>query len=232
METFDCIKTRRSTRKYLNKTIEFEKVARILEAGAKAPSAGNLQAYRFILVTDKEKIDALPEMCADQYWIAESSVVIIVCEDIERIEAHYGLRGQRLYAIQDCAAAVENMLLAAHDLGLGGCWIGSFDEDYIVDLFGIPDTARPQALVTIGYPAGEPDPKSEEPIDILVYFNKYGERVQNMNLVTKEYSKEIQKFTRRLDAKTEKGIKEGKAKTRSTLQKFKDAINNAKKKKI
>ncbi|MGV8169656.1 MAG: nitroreductase family protein [Candidatus Nanoarchaeia archaeon] len=232
METFDCIRTRRSIRKYQKKQVEFDKVARILEAASKAPSAGNLQAYRFIVITEREKIDALPEMCSEQYWITEAPIVIVVCEDIERIEAYYGLRGQRLYAIQDCAAAVENILLAAHDEGLGACWIGSFEEDFVADLCGVPTSARVQALITLGYPAQEPDPKTEEPIDVLVFFNKYGEHVQNMNLVTKEYAKEISKYTKRLDAQAEKGYQGARAKTKSTLQKFKDAIEKAKKKKI
>lgn len=232
METFDCMYSRRSIRKYEKRTLEFEKVARILEAASKAPSAGNLQAYRFILVTEREKIDKLPDMCSDQYWIAEAQAVIIVCEDIERIEAHYGLRGQRLYAIQDCAAAVQNMLLAAHDLGIGACWIGSFEEDYVSDLFGVPTSARVQAIVTLGYAGEEPGPKSEEPIDVLVYFNSYGEKVKNMNIITKEYSKEVSKHFRRLDDKTEKGIKSIREKTKSFLSRARESIEKAKKKKI
>ncbi|MFA6072962.1 MAG: nitroreductase family protein [Candidatus Woesearchaeota archaeon] len=232
METFDCIYTRRSIRKYQKTDVEFDKVTKILEAASKAPSAGNLQAYRFIILQDRDVINQLPDMCSDQFWITEAPIVIVVCEDIERIEAHYGLRGQRLYAIQDCAAATQNIMLAAHDLGLSTCWIGSFEEDYVADLCGVPTTARVQALITLGYAAQEPDPKSEEPLDVLVYFNKYGARVANMNMVTHEFSKEIRKYTKRLDAKTEKGLKESKEKATSTLQKFKDAINRAKKKKI
>lgn len=232
METFDCIRTRRSIRSYQNKTLEFDKVTKVLEAGSKAPSAGNLQAYRFILVTDRDKIDALPDMCSDQYWIAESQAVIIVCEDIERIEAHYGLRGQRLYAIQDCAAAVQNMLLAAHDLEMGACWIGSFEEDFVADLFGVPESARVQAIVTLGYPAQEPDPKSEETIDTLVYFNKYGEKTKNMNIITKEYSKEISKYINRVDRKSEKGIKGIRERAKSILTRAKENIDRMKKRKI
>jgi nitroreductase len=232
METFDCIRTRRSIRKYDSRTLEFDKVAHVLEAASKAPSAGNLQAYRFILVTDREKIDALPDMCSDQYWIVEAQAVIIVCEDIERIEAHYGLRGQRLYAIQDCAAAVQNILLAAHDLGLGACWIGSFEEDFIADLFGVPTSARVQAIVTLGYPAQEPDPKSEEMIDTLVYFNKYGQKTQNMNIITKEYSKEISKFMRKADQRSERNISTFKEKTKKFFANAKENIAKAKKRKI
>ncbi len=232
METFDCIRTRRSIRKYQSRVLEFDKVTKILEAASKAPSAGNLQAYRFILVTEREKIDALPDICSDQYWISEAQAVIVVCEDIERIEAHYGLRGQRLYSVQDCAAAVQNILLAAHDLGIGACWIGSFEEDYVADLFGIPTTARPQAIITLGYPAQEPDPKSEETIDTLVYFNRYGEKTANMNIITKEYSKEISKYMNKVDRKSEKGIKGIREKTKSFISRAKDNIARMKKKKI
>jgi nitroreductase len=232
METFDCIRTRRSIRKYEKRELEFDKVTKILEAASKAPSAGNLQAYRFILVTDREKIDALPDMCSDQYWMIEAQAVIIVCEDIERIEAHYGLRGQRLYAIQDCAAAVQNILLAAHDLELGACWIGSFEEDFVADLFGVPTSARVQAIVTLGYPAQEPDPKTEETLDTMVYFNEYGQKVKNMNIVTKEYSKEISKYMKKVDRKTESGISGIRQRTRELISKARDNIEKMRKRKI
>ena len=157
MENHHVIKTireRRSARKFQNKKISFDKIALLVEAGSKAPSAGNLQDYRFIIVDDKEKIKVLAEHCNEQHWIATAPQLIVVCSDTARTEAYYGLRGQRLYSTQSAAAATQNILLMAKALGLGACWIGSFNEDFVSDEFGIPEKVRPQAIIAIGYPEG------------------------------------------------------------------------------
>ena len=199
MDTLNCIFDRRSTRSYLSKPVEFDKLALILKAGSKAPSAGNLQDYKFVVVTDKSLIREIADHCTDQFWIAQAPALIVVCADSERTEAYYGLRGQRLYAIQNSAAAIQNMLLAAHNMGLGACWIGSFDESYLIDELKIPETVRPQAILTIGHPHGEPVEKEEEPLDSMVYFNKYGNPIENMNILLREYNKEIEKVVKRAD---------------------------------
>lgn len=130
MDVFKCIQTRRSVRNYSQKKVEFDKLTLILEAATKAPTSGNLQDYRFIIVNDKQKIRNLATHCNEQYWIAKAPVAIIVCADTEKTELYYGLRGQRLYATQNSAAAVQNILLAAHAQGLGACWIGAFNEEF------------------------------------------------------------------------------------------------------
>lgn len=199
MDTLNCIMNRRSIRSYINKSVEFDKIALILKAGSKAPSAGNLQDYRFIVITDKLVIKGLADHCTDQFWVAQAPVLIIVCADSERSESYYGLRGQRLYSIQNSSAAIQNMLLAAHNMDLGACWIGSFDESYLSDTLGIPETVRPQAIITIGYANGEPIEREEVALDTLVYFNKYGNKIENVNLLLREYNKEIEKITKRAD---------------------------------
>ena len=75
---------------------------------------------------------------------------IVVCSEAEKSELFYAEKGKKLYAIQNCAAAIQNMLLAAHAEGLGSCWVGAFDEDMLKDALKIPDEVYPQAVVTIG----------------------------------------------------------------------------------
>lgn len=199
MDALNCIFNRRSVRSYLNKPVEFDKIALLLKAGSKAPSSGNLQDYRFIVITDKQTIKGIADHCTDQFWIAQAPALIVVCSDSERCESYYGLRGQRLYSIQNCAAATQNILLAAHNMELGTCWIGSFDETYLNDTLSIPDTVRPQALITVGYANDEPSEREEEPLDSMVYFNSYGNTIKNMNILLREYNKEIEKVTKRID---------------------------------
>jgi nitroreductase len=188
MDVLLAIKSRRSCRHYLQKPLEFDKLTAVLEAGHYAPSAGNLQDWKFIIVTDAGMRSALADHCMQQFWMAEAPVHIIVCSNEERTEMRYGLRGKRLYSIQNCAAAVENMMLAAHALGLASCWVGAFDEDFVTRAFGIPDTARAQAIITLGYRAEEPDEKDLTSLQSLVYFNGYGARLENAHLILKDYS--------------------------------------------
>jgi len=193
METLEAINARRSVRKYMDRPVEFEKVTNIIDAATKAPSAGNLQAWKFILVTDRGMITQVSKYSIEQYWIQTAPVVIIVCAVPEKPEMYYGLRGKRLYNIQDCAAAIENILLAATDAGLGSCWVGAFEEDKIRSLFAIPADVRPQAIITLGYSDEVPKERSLSSIENSVFFNRYGVRVEKLHVLLRDYSVEWQK---------------------------------------
>ncbi|MFH1916349.1 MAG: nitroreductase family protein [Nanoarchaeota archaeon] len=206
MDVLECIRTRRSIRKYLTKPVEFDKILVICEAGHNAPSAGNLQNWRFIILTDKEIIQKLPQHCLNQDFIA-APVVIIVCSENEDMEKHYGIRGSRLYAVQNCAAAIENMLLAAHAIHLGACWIGAFDEEKIGEICQIPKHARPQALLTIGYPAEDPPTKRLRKFEDVVHFNTYNNKIKDIHLETRNYSDEIEKRTKEVQGIVSRGKK-------------------------
>ena len=159
MDVLHAIKTRRSCRSYLQKAVVLDKKTAVIEAGHYSPSAGNFQDWKFIIVTEAGLRSAIAEHCMEQYWMATAPAYIVVCSNEERTEMRYGLRGKRLYSVQSNAAAMENMLLAAHSLGLGSCWVGAFDEEFLTRNLGIPETARPQGIITIGYPAEKPDKK-------------------------------------------------------------------------
>ncbi len=230
MDVFKCIQTRRSVRSYSSRKVEFDKIALVLEAASKAPSSGNLQDYRFIVVNDRDKIRALANHCNEQFWIASAPVLLIVCADTERTELYYGLRGQRLYATQNSAAAIQNALLAAHALGLGACWIGAFNEEFVSDEFGIPEKVRPQAIITLGYQEGELDPKTENELEAMVSFNSYGSKVENMNVLLREYSKELDKAFARGDESVEKGVKSFKSGLGKLFSDVKKRFDSSKKK--
>ena len=228
MDGISCIFKRRSVRNYLQKPVEFDKIAVILKAGAKAPSAGNIQDYRFVLVTDKKVIQNIADHCTEQFWIAKAPVLIIVCSDTDRTESYYGLRGQRLYSVQNAAAAIQNMLLAAHDLSLGSCWVGSFDEDYVKSTLSIPEHIRPQAIVTIGYQDGEPDKREEAPLDTLVYFNSYGSSIENVHLLLREYNKEIEKIMKMPEPAVDNAIEKLKTHAKKLYHKTKENLKKNK----
>lgn len=226
MDAIECIYNRRSCRKFLQKALEFDKVMMCIEAGTKAPSAGNIQDYRFILVSNKEKIYQIAEHCIEQYWIQEAPVLIVVVADTDLSEEFFGLRGQRLYAIQNAAAATQNILLAAHALGLGACWVGSFDEEYLQDALGMPDTARPQAIIALGYAAEEPKPREQKPLRMLVSFNAYGASIKNMNILLNEYNKEIERLFKETEKKGKKGFEKIKEHAKKFYEKTKQDLKN------
>lgn len=147
------ILNRHSCRTFLPDAIPKEDIDRLIEVMRQAPSAGNTQPWRFVVVHDGATRHALGGAAYGQDFIAVAPVVVVVCADPERSAAAYGERGRSLYVIQDTAAAVENLLIAATALGYGTCWIGAFDETAVHGVLGLPAHLRPVAMVPVGKPA-------------------------------------------------------------------------------
>ncbi|MFT4260870.1 MAG: nitroreductase family protein [Candidatus Woesearchaeota archaeon] len=195
MDVQNAILNRRSVRDFNSKPVEFEKLTMILEAAAHAPSAGDLKDFKFLVVTDKALIKQIAENSQHQYWMAKAPMFIMVLSDFGQTKELYKERGERLYSVQNSAAAIQNILLSAHSMGLSSCWVGSFDENKIKVLLGIPDNVRPQAIIPIGYSDENPQMDKEPNLQTMVYFNGYGSKVKNMNILLREYSKEIEKVS-------------------------------------
>jgi nitroreductase len=175
MDLMKAIFERRSVRKFISKPVEEEKVAKILDAARWAPSIGNLQEWQFIVVRDAGRKLQLSEAALGQYWIARASVVIVVLTKNERVNRTYGKRGD-IYVKYDAAAAIQNMLLAAHSMGLGSCWVSVFDEVAIKRILDIPENIEVHALVPIGYPAEKPLPPHRIGIEYMTYIEQYGKK--------------------------------------------------------
>lgn len=151
MDVFEAIKSRRSIRAFSDKEVTRDQIEKILDAGRSAPSAGNLQARDFFVISKDETKTELARAALDQMFIAQAPVVIVVCSNLECI-GPYGQRGIELYCLQDAAASVQNMLLIIHSLGLASCWIGAFNEDEASRVLQLPGHLRPVALLPIGSP--------------------------------------------------------------------------------
>lgn len=172
-DILELIKSRRTTKYFLPKYVSWDNISKILDAGRHAPSSGNIQNWKFIVVFDPGKKQQVAEATYEQFEIATASILIIVCAEAEKAERYYGLRGERLYTVQNCAAAIQNMLLEAHSLGLGSAWIGAFDEDAIKSLCSIPEEVRPQGIVAIGYAKEVPPKPPKYPLETVVYFQRW-----------------------------------------------------------
>ncbi len=193
MEVAECIRTRRSVRDFLDTPVEKEKVGQILEAGKQAPSAGNQQTWKFILVREPGLRVQIANACVQQLWVGHAPVIIVVCAEVEKMKRFYEDRGEHLYSIQSCAAAIENMLLAAHNLGLGACWVGAFDEASITKILGIPEGIRPQAVIPIGYAARAPKEPPEYKLETVSYIEKWDSKIENIPLVLGHFAPTTQK---------------------------------------
>ena len=168
----DAIFTRVSIRRFKSDPVPDDVIKLILKAGNSAPSAGNLQARDFIVVKDENTKLKLAKAALRQMFIAEAPVVIVVCANYPRSMRIYGERG-KLYAEQDATAAIENILLAVHMLGLGAVWVGAFDETEVSNILEIPSHARPMAIIPIGYPAEKPERRPRYPIEYLTHWERW-----------------------------------------------------------
>lgn len=165
MEVLDVIQKRYSVRKYLDRSVEEDKLERVLEAARLAPSASNRQIWRFVVVRDTERRQALAE-AAGQAFLAEAPVVIAGCAaDTSRV-----MRCGVPCHIVDVAIALEHIALQAVAEGLGTCWIGAFDQEAARAAIGVPAEVEIVELMPLGYPATEMPPKSRHPLqDIVMY---------------------------------------------------------------
>ncbi len=172
-DILDLITSRRNVKHFLPKFVSWENVAKVIDAGRHAPCCGNLQNWKFIVIFEPEQKQQVAEACYEQYEIIAAGVLIVVCGEPDKAERYYGLRGERLYTVQNCAAAIQNMLLEAHSLGLATRWVGGFDEDAIKSMLGIPEEVRAQAIIALGYPKEIPPKPPKYPLETLVYFHKW-----------------------------------------------------------
>lgn len=174
MELEEAIRNRRSIRAYQDKLVEDEKIEKILDSARWAPSAGNLQSVEYIVVKDNKTKEILSHASYGQAQPSEAPVNIVVCVNFPKI-SHYGKRGDDLYSLQESGACVQNLMLTAHSLGLGTCWIGAFDEDRAKEALGLPDHVRPVAIITLGYPEESPG-SSRRDLKDVIFREKYGNK--------------------------------------------------------
>lgn len=192
MDVIDTINTRRSIRRFLDLPVEWDNVVAILEAGRMAPSSGNIQNWKFILITDPEQRMSVAEACLEQYWVATAPLLIVVVAEPHQAELYYGDRGKHLYTTQNCAAAITNMLLVTHELGLGSCWVGAFEDDMLMRAANIPEGIIPQAVLPIGYPDEKPVEVPRHDVEVFVRFGAYGMQWKTLADATREYSDLVQ----------------------------------------
>lgn len=171
-EALNCIMTRTSIRQYQDRPVEQEKVEQLLRAAMAAPTAVNKQPWHFYVLNTKEAINRLADASQrGSDMVRSAALVIVVCGDMDK-----ALEGKaREYWIQDTSAATENLLLAAHALGLGAVWTGVYPMKERVEMttkvLNLPENLVPLCTILIGYPAENPTPKDKWKPENVTYID-------------------------------------------------------------
>jgi len=169
MHFFDVVEKRRSVRVFTGASVEAGKLEAVLATATLAPSAGDLQAYRIVVIDDAVTKKALAAAALDQDFVAEAALVLVFCADPGRSETRYGQRGASLYCIQDATIAACYAQLAAAAQGLASCWVGAFDEARVAAVLCAPPGLRPVMLMPIGYAAEAPERPHRRALEALVH---------------------------------------------------------------
>ncbi len=173
MDIFQVFRDRRSIRKYKDTPVEREKIEQVLDAARLAPSWKNLQCWRFLVLTDPARKEALLSAFAEdnpgRKAFLQAPVAIVICGDPAESDVSHGVD----YYVADAAIAFEHICLAAHAVGLGTCWMGLFDEADMKAKLGIPDHMRVVGVTPLGYPDQEPKPRPRKELKEIAFFNTW-----------------------------------------------------------
>ena len=169
MEFDEILRKRSMIRSYKQIPVEEEKIRKILRNAIRAPSAGHLQPWEFIVVKDEEVKRQLGDAASGQDWISTAPVIIITCANIERASSKYGGRGEQFYSIIDASFACLLILLTVVEEGLGACFVASFNDNDVSKILKLPKHVRPIAIIPVGYPATGPRKLQHMPLEALVH---------------------------------------------------------------
>jgi nitroreductase len=158
---YENILTRASVRTYLDKPVDSAKIERLLRAGMAAPSAADKRPWHFVVVTDRELLDGLAKANPNAGFAKKAPLAIVVCGDMNKTLQG----GGKDFWIQDVSAVSENILLAAHAMGLGAVWTGTYPAPdrckAVAEVLGLPKYLVPFNTIVIGYPASQVKPKDK-----------------------------------------------------------------------
>ncbi|HEA46253.1 MAG TPA: hypothetical protein ENH99_00540 [Candidatus Pacearchaeota archaeon] len=175
MDLDKAIQSRKSVKRFNSKKPDWRDILEAINAARYAPMAGNNYTLRFILISDKEKINKIAE-CAQQDFVSKAHYLVIACSNLSRVVNSFEERGET-YTKQQAGAAIQNFLLKAEELGLATCWVGHFVESQIKRDLKIPKDVNVEAILPIGFEYQKKRTrKAPCELDKILYFEKYGQR--------------------------------------------------------
>jgi len=169
VELMEVIRKRRSVRRYKPDPVPEEDIKYALEAARLAPSWANTQCWHFVVVTDQDVKREVAQAGNGNRWIARAPVIIVACADPTRP----GARDDIPNYLVDMGIAIEHLILAATERGLGTCWIGWFDESKVKEVLGVPENIRVVASTPLGYPDEAPAARGRKGLEEIISYNRY-----------------------------------------------------------
>jgi nitroreductase len=173
VDFYEVIRTRRSVRSFKEDPIPKESLDKVLEAARIAPSGGNRQPWKFILVKDDKLKQKMIPVCNNQRFVAEAPVLVVACG--QRLATNRGGYMGEMGVLLDVSIAFTHLILAARAEGLGTCWIGAFDNEEIKKLLHVPEGYEVVAASPLGYPSEDvfTEPRNRKDLDEIVSLNKF-----------------------------------------------------------
>lgn len=169
MDVFDMIYKRRSVRKFTDQPIEKSVLEKLLDAARWSPNGGNVNAWRFVVVTSDAKKKLLLKFAPGIFDMPAAMIVICIEPKQKRLKEK-----TRLMHMADAAIASENIALAAHAMGIGSCIVISFADAAIRPIINLPENISPYLIITLGYPDETPEPPPRKPITEIAFEDEYG----------------------------------------------------------
>ena len=170
MDVFTAIKGRRSIREFTDQMVAKEILLKLLEAAVWSPSGGNAQTWRFVAITDQEKMKKIKMLSPGLSRGAPA--VIVIAQDLSLAKHIGGEMGSETISKMDSAMAAQNIMLAAYEMGLGTCAVASFHQNAVGKFLKFPEHIKPQLLVSVGHPAKNPSPPARK-FEEVIWFEGY-----------------------------------------------------------
>ncbi len=177
MDVFEVIsKLKNTVKEFDNRPVGEKEIGLMLYMATRMNSAGNIQPWEFILVSDEDQKKKLAVAALRQKVIIDAPIDIVICANMEREHLRFDKKGT-LYGVQDTAAAIGIIMLTANALNLGVVWVRAFDEEEVKIILGLPNELRPVAILSVGYPASVTE-EERTPFEHITWIDKYGKKFQ------------------------------------------------------
>ena len=170
MEFDSVIEKRKSVHSFKSKKVDWRYIMEAVDSACQGPFSDNRNNLKFLIIEEPDKINKIAEF-ANQLWINEAPVLVIVCSDDSNLENMHGERG-RVYSRQQAGAAIQTLILKLTDLGLSSCWIGSYTDELIKQLLKIPSNIQLEAIVPIGYESGKQKKKKKKDLENVMFWEE------------------------------------------------------------
>jgi len=180
-QAIDKFKSRRSIRNFSDKKIDSKTIYNIIEAGFTAPCAGNIQNTKIISIEDNDKKQECGRIAYQQYWVCQAPVLLVILRDDTQLVSTYPDRG-KIYSIENTAAVVENILMAAQMYDLGACWVEAGDNEILREQLSIPPNLKIDAIIPIGYATKKEHKPPKALTTTMLSYEKYGKKTNKKTL--------------------------------------------------